>query len=82
MSTSNVSAPVARASDVRFTDAALVVSLKDGRTLSVPLTWFPRLRDATPKRRSKWELSGHGRGIHWPELDEDISVPGLLGLPD
>jgi hypothetical protein len=48
----------------------------------VPLEWFPRLRDATPEQRSHYGFSGHGYAIHWPELDEDISVPGLLGLPD
>jgi hypothetical protein len=82
MSTSHVSAPAARAVDVRFTDDALVVTLKDGRTLGVPLSWFPRLRDATVEQRSAWELIGQGIGIHWPQLDEDISVAGLLGLPD
>lgn len=82
MSTSHVSAPAARADDVTFTDDALVVRLRDGRVLSVPLAWFPRLRDATREQRSGWELTGDGIGLHWPELDEDISVAGLLGLPD
>ena len=82
MSTSGVSAPIARATDVTVTDDALVVRLRDGRALSVPLSWFPRLRDATVEQRSRWELSGEGTGIHWPALDEDISVAGLLGLPD
>jgi hypothetical protein len=82
MSTSHVSAPAARATDVLFTEDALVVRLKDGRTLGVPLSWFPRLRDAPVEQRSTWELIGQGLGIHWPELDEDISVAGLLGLPD
>jgi hypothetical protein len=59
-----------------------VVHLLDGRSLTVPLEWFPRLRDATPEKRSHYEFSGHGYAIDWPELDEDISVPGLLGLPD
>ncbi len=74
--------PTARAESVSFQDDALVVRLKDGRSLGVPLAWFPRLRDATPAQRVKWELSGHGTGIHWPELDEDVSVAGLLGVPD
>jgi hypothetical protein len=82
MSTSHVSAPAARAVDVRFTDDALVVRMRDGRVLSVPLAWFPRLREATVEQRSKWELLGDGIGVHWPGLDEDISVAGLLGLPD
>ena len=82
MSTSHVSAPAARAVDVTFTDDALVVRLKDGRILSVPLSWFPRLRGATLEQRSRWRLIGQGIGIRWAELDEDVSVPGLLGLPD
>ena len=61
---------------------AFVVHLQDGRSLTVPLEWFPRLRDASPEQRSRYEFSAHGYGIHWPGLDEDISVPGLLGLPD
>ena len=82
MSTSHVSAPAARAVDVNFTDEALVVRLRDGRVLSVPLDWFPTLRKATSEQRSKWELLGDGIGVHWPDLDEDISIAGLLGLPD
>jgi hypothetical protein len=71
-----------RATTVAFTDDSLVVTLEDGRILSVPLEWFPRLRDASPKARRNWRFIGKGYGIHWPSLDEDISVPGLLGLPD
>jgi hypothetical protein len=82
MSTSGISTLVARATGLMLTDDALVVSLRDGRVLSVPLSWFPRLRDATAEQRARWELSGDGTGIHWPALDEDISVAGLLGLPD
>ena len=70
------------ATTVAFTDDSLVVTLEDGRILSVPLEWFPRLRDASPKARRNWRLIAEGYGIHWPTLDEDISVPGLLGLPD
>ena len=70
------------ATTVAFTDDSLVVTLEDGRILSVPLEWFPRLRDAAPKARRSWRFIGKGYGIHWPTLDEDISVPGLLGLPD
>lgn len=80
MSTSVVSQPRARA--LEFGEDAFVVHLQDGRSLTVPLEWFPRLRDAAPEQRQRYEFSGRGYGIHWPELDEDISVPGLLGLPD
>ena len=66
------------AADVEVTEHALWVMLEDGRELSVPLEWYPRLRDATPSRRSTWRLIGHGEGIHWPDVDEDISVLGLL----
>jgi hypothetical protein len=77
-----VRAPDARARGIEFIPDALVVHLEDGRSLTVPLEWFPRLRDATPAARTHWELMGHGLGIHWPDLDEDLSVAGLLGLPD
>lgn len=66
------------AQTVRFTDHELIVSLIDGRTLTVPLVWFPRLADATPAQLRQYELLGDGEGIHWPELDEDLSVEGLL----
>ena len=82
MSTSGVNTLNARATDVTFADDALVVRLRDGRVLSVPLSWFPRLRNASSDERSRWEILGDGIGIHWPILDEDISVAGLLGLPD
>jgi hypothetical protein len=59
-----------------------MVQLKDGRTLTVPLEWFPRLRDAPQADRCNYELYADGYAIHWPTLDEDISIPGLLGLPD
>jgi hypothetical protein len=77
-----VRAPDARARGIEFIPDALVVHLEDGRSLTVPLEWFPRLRDAPPAARTRWELMGGGLGIHWPELDEDLSVAGLLGLPD
>ena len=64
--------------DVRVSDDALTVDLSDGRNISAPLAWFPRLRDATPEQRERWEISGAGAGIHWPDIDEDISVEGLL----
>ena len=60
-------------------DASLLrVTLADGRELAVPLEWFPRLRDATPEQKSHWRFIGRGQGIHWLDLDEDISVAGLL----
>jgi len=66
------------ATDVRFTDSMLQVTLDDGRELAVPVEWFPRLRDASPAERVNWRLIGHGEGIHWPDLDEDVSILGLL----
>ena len=77
-----VSASNARAHDLEFVPDAFVVHLEDGRSLTLPLEWFPRLRDATPEQRNRWEWIGPGIGIHWPDLDEDLSVAGLLGLPD
>ncbi len=82
MSTSVASPPNARARSLEFITDAIVVHLEDGRSLTVPLEWFPRLRDATPEQRRHWELIGPGFGIRWPQIDEDISVAGLLGLPD
>lgn len=64
--------------DVKFTDDAMTVILDDGRSISVPLTWYPRLLAGSPQERSKWELIGMGTGIHWPDLDEDISVEGIV----
>ena len=63
---------------VEFSADAFRVTLEDGRELSVPLAWFPRLLHATPEQRLAWELIGRGEGLHWEELDEDISVAGLL----
>jgi len=68
----------ARAQRVSLTEDALVVELVDGRTITVPLTWYPRLAHGTPAERANWRLIGTGEGIHWPDLDEDISVEGLL----
>ncbi|MFN0072748.1 MAG: DUF2442 domain-containing protein [Chloroflexota bacterium] len=82
MNTSIASPSTARARAVEFAPDLLVIHLQDGRSLSVPLEWFPRLRDAQRDQRERWELLGTGSGIHWPELDEDISVAGLLGMPD
>ena len=78
MATSTVEMQVPNAEGVTVTDAALVIDLSDGRAISVPLTWFPRLVHATPEERTRWRLIGRGEGIHWEELDEDISVEGLL----
>ena len=81
MTTSSVLVETA-ATNVRVTDRALIVELRDGRVVSVPLTWYPRLAEGSPAERRRWELLGPGIGIHWPALDEDISVEGLLqGLP-
>ena len=66
------------ATDVRFSGSMLQVTLDDGRELAVPLEWFPRLRGGSPTARLNWRLIGQGEGIHWPDLDEDISVLGLL----
>ena len=77
MSTSNAT-EAASAKYVRVTDSALVVELKDGRVVSVPLDWYPRLAEGSPSERRRWEFLGPGIGIHWPDLDEDISVEGLL----
>ena len=68
----------ALAVEVSCSNDALSVTLSDGRVVSVPLVWFPRLADATPRDRSDWELIGGGIGIHWHEIDEDISVESLL----
>jgi len=71
-----------RVRGVRFTDDVLVVDLLDGRTISVPLAWYPRLPSATPEQRANWRLAGGGFGIHWPDVDEDLSTDGLLrGAP-
>ena len=66
------------AQSVTTSDEALMVDLADGRTITVPLVWFPRLAHGTPAERSKWRLIGGGTGIHWTDLDEDISVESLL----
>jgi hypothetical protein len=69
-------APLAQ--EVSCTESELVVLLTDGRTIMAPLVWFPRLSSATPEQRAVWELLGDGQGIHWPEIDEDLSIAGLL----
>src|SRR5215212_7155311 len=71
-----------RITSVRVTDDSITADLADGRCISVPLAWSWRLSDATPEQRSNWRLIGSGQGIHWPDLDEDISVRGMLdGVP-
>jgi hypothetical protein len=78
MSTSETELGSAFAEAVRVTEDALAVDLVDGRSISVPLSWFPRLAHGTPKERAHWRFVGQGEGIHWPDLDEDISVRSLL----
>ncbi len=63
---------------ISITDDSLFVDLSDGRTISVPLEWYPRLLHATPAERNQWRLIGKGHGIHWEKIDEDISIEGLL----
>jgi len=69
---------VAQAQKVRVTDEELIVDLVDGRTVAVPVQWYPRLAHGTPAERRNWKLIGRGEGIHWPDLDEDIAVEDLL----
>jgi hypothetical protein len=69
---------VPRATDVTVTEHTLSVDLEDGRTISVPIGWYPRLAHATPAERLNFEISGAGYGIHWPDLDEDVGIEGLL----
>jgi hypothetical protein len=78
MNSSQIEIQAAKAQNVTVTEEALTVDLTDGRTISVPLAWYPRLLYGTPAERKHWELIGNGEGIHWPELDEDLSVEGLL----
>ena len=78
MSISPTEMELPRAEDVNMTNDSLIVDLSDGRTISVPLEWFPRLLHATPEERKNWRLIGKGHGIHWEDIDEDISVEGLV----
>jgi hypothetical protein len=71
-----------RATGAWFADDLFYLRLSDGREIGAPIAWFPRLASATPEQRANWRLIGRGVGIHWPDIDEDISVLGLLGLPD
>ena len=80
----NISAKVTdeRVLDVRCDEHSLIVDLMDGRTISAPLAWYPRLLHASPEARGKWQTCAGGYGIHWPEIDEDLSTEGLLrGAP-
>ncbi len=71
-----------RVKDVRLATDSLCVDLMDGRTITVPLAWYPCLADAKPEQLARWEIAGAGYGIHWPDLDEDLSTEGLLrGAP-
>ncbi len=71
-----------RVKDVKITGDTLSVELMDGRTISVPLVWYPRLANAKPEQLAHWEVAGAGYGLHWPDLDEDLSTEGLLrGAP-
>lgn len=71
-----------RVMDVRVTDDTISVDLYDGRTITVPLAWYPRLLHATTEQRANWRIAGAGYGIHWPDVDEDLSAQGLLqGAP-
>jgi hypothetical protein len=78
MSSSQTDSPVARARDVSVSDDLLSVELTDGRLISAPISWYPRLAQGSLSERSNWRLIGQGTGIHWPDLDEDIAVEDLL----
>ena len=75
---STIEVRVPEAETVAVTEDTLTAELADGRTISVPLAWYPRLVQATPEERNNWQLIGGGQGVHWPDLDEDLSVEGLL----
>jgi hypothetical protein len=78
MSSSTTETPVVRAETITISGDAITAELSDGRSISAPLAWYPRLLHGTPEERSNWRLIGGGSGIHWPALDEDISVGNLL----
>ena len=78
MNSSTAETPIPTAAGVQVTDETLCVELSDGRTISVPVAWYPRLSHGTAAERNRWQLIGNGRGVHWPNLDEDISVENLL----
>jgi hypothetical protein len=71
-----------RIRDVTFSDDSFTVEMMDGRAITTPLAWFPRLLHASPEQRQHWQLAGAGYGLHWPDVDEDLSIEGLLrGAP-
>jgi hypothetical protein len=78
MTISTLELALPRARLVTFSDTALIVELSDGRTISAPLAWYPRLLNAKPVERECWRLLGEGEGVNWPDLDEDVSVEGLI----
>jgi hypothetical protein len=78
MTTSTIEIEIPAVLDVAITSDTLTVELEDGRTLSVPLAWYPRLVHASPEERNNWRVIGRGLGIHWEDLDEDISIEGLI----
>jgi hypothetical protein len=78
MSSSGIEYRDALAQSIEVNDEALIAELADGRTITVPIAWFPRLAHGTPQERANWRLIAAGQGIHWPDLDEDISVDSLL----
>ncbi len=78
MITSTIEVKIPAAEDVIVTEDTLQAELADGRTIAVPLAWYPRLVHAAQAERDNWELIGAGEGIHWPDLDEDLSVEGLI----
>ncbi len=78
MTTLQIDSAALKAAAVRVTDDALIMELADGRSLSAPLVWYPRLVHGSPEERNNYRLIGEGEGVHWPDLDEDISVEGVL----
>ena len=78
MNTSTIEIRIPDAKDISVTDDALLIELSDGRSISVPLAWYPRLVHGTRAERNRWELIGAGQGVRWPDLDEDIGVEGLI----
>ena len=78
MTSSGIESRAARIDSVEITDTDLSVALEDGRGVTVPLAWYPRLAHSLPSERANWRLIGRGEGIHWPDLDEDIRIEGIL----
>ena len=78
MSTFTTDIKSVRAENVRISEDTITVDLSDGRTIAVPVAWYPRLVQGTPQERENWQLIGRGEGIHWPDLDEDVSVENML----